>query len=132
MRICAGVLVRASNPTLNQHFTGLGYKWTELPRARAAHASHPMRMKRLGLQFVVAAIRTYPKFFAFLEDNAEKYKRLLDGQKTCFMELYISSNKKIDFYCPLSEVSSFWLTSFPQPRLLKDEPSSDSARAKVD
>ena len=49
MRLCAGVLVRASNQVIHEHFSNLGYKVAELPRVTSAYACHPMRLKKLGI-----------------------------------------------------------------------------------
>ena len=49
MRLCAGVLVRASNQVIQGHFSNLGYKVAELPRVTSAYACHPMRLKKLGI-----------------------------------------------------------------------------------
>ena len=104
MRVSLGVLVRARTTTVEEYYTKLGYRCTELPKVKAIKASHPMRCKLFGIIFAIGAMRAYPKLFEFFELHSDKYRQMLKGQKTVMMELYREGvNKRIEYYCPVEE-----------------------------
>ena len=119
MRVVAGVLVSADAKNSENkdfhYFDKLGYSMTKLPKVQAVYASHPMRVN-LGVQFIVASIRTYPKLYDFMTKNREKYQKMLKGKKMVMMEFYNSHPKKlIEFYSPVQKGEAFWLTKHPAP-----------------
>ena len=117
MRLSVGILVQMRNSTCEKFFEDKGYKQVELPRVTAVKVTHPMRL-RIGLQFMIAVMRAYPKLFDFFEMHAEKYKNLLAGQKTVMIELYRGGeNPCIEFYCPVENAKKFWLTKLQAPEL---------------
>ena len=122
MRVVAGVLVSADAKNSNNkdyhYFDKLGYSMTILPKVQAVYASHPMRLAYLGIQFIVASIRIYPKLYDFMTKNKEKYQKMLKGKKMVMMEFYNSHPKSlIEFYSPVQKGEAFWLTKHPAPCL---------------
>ena len=117
MRASLGVLVRARTSTVEEYYTKLGYKSTELPKVKAIRASHPMRLQLFGIIFAIGAMRAYPKLYDFFEAHNDKYRKMLKGQKTVMMEFCTGVHKRIEYYCPVQEAQQFWLTLFQPPKL---------------
>ena len=78
-RASIGVLIRVRNSTIEDYFKNLGYKAKELPQSVAVYTSHPNRLYKFGIQYVIAAIRCYPRLYDFFAENSERYKSMLKG-----------------------------------------------------
>ena len=119
------------NSTVEDYFKNLGYKVKELPQSISVCTSHPNRLYKFGIQYVIAAIRCYPRLYDFFAENTERYKTMLNGQKAVMMELYQmhgSEGRKIDYYSPIENAKEFWLTPYPAPLLkgmTEDRPKKD-------
>lgn len=59
--------------------------------------------------------------FAFLEQNHKKYLKMLGMAKASCLEVYNMSFSKIEFYMPMQNANSFFLTTHPQPATKSEE-----------
>ena len=59
---------------------------------------------------MIAAFKSYPAMFTFIEDNQAKFTKMLNGQRTVCMEVYNLNLKKMNFYMPLEKANDFYLT----------------------
>ena len=66
---------------------------------------------------MIAAFKSYPAMYAFIEQNQQKYVKMLDGQRTVCMEIYNYPLRKMNFYMPLERAKDFYLTKMPAPEL---------------
>ena len=53
--------------------------------------------------------------YQLIEDNREKYVKMLDGQKGVCLEVYNHALSTINFYMPMEQAKQFYLTKTPQP-----------------
>ena len=112
MRVSIGFIVKNPSDAVAEHFKRIGYQMKQLPIAKAVGVEHPMRTVS-PLQFYIATFKAYPAMYQLIEDNREKYVKMLEGQKGVCLEVYNYSLSKINFYMPMEHAKEFYLTKMP-------------------
>ena len=77
---------------------------------------------------MIATIKAYPALFQYVEDNKEKYIKMLGDQKSVCLEVYNDHKNAINFYMPMQQAQKFSLTNLPKPDL-KSEQEANSKKS---
>ena len=100
MRATVGFIVKDKNDTDLKHFQNIGYEVTDLPKVKTVAVEFPARMAN-SLAYMVATIKAYPALFQYVEDNKEKYIKMLGNQRSVCLEVYNDHKNAINFYMPM-------------------------------
>ena len=123
MRATVGFLIDNKAETDYEHFQAIGYEVADLPKVKAVAVEFRARMVN-SLAYMIATIKAYPALFEHVEDNKDKYIKMLGDKQSVCLEIYNDHKSAINFVMPMQQAQKFNLTKLPKPSL-KSEQQND-------